>query len=327
MPGVLQHITYTSYGYVDPYVEKARNMVPLLDTTVHRIEPYFPPVIKAADHYIDAAQNTAGTQVAMLQGRKAALQGKLSVLHNTASESLQSFFGSMHASAVVFLDRSDSLVDHLLPPDETAEETPTQKEISSALIPRALRLPFKVPVRFTKVVFVKARGLSKAAMFRSSEQKRQLLEFVFHSIHLVTDKVEAVTAPVFTVVSSGKVSASRKIQVAHQSLMDAQQVVVLWVNGRFYVVVTTLRLPELQEWTLTKAANVKQVAAIATTQATQGAYVATARIVGDGRADLIFRKVGLSVPHLNEPSTGWQRVQDETHEVVEEVRHVTAKFA
>jgi len=294
MPGVLQHITHTSYGYVDPYVEKARNMVPLLDATVNQMEPYFPPVIHAADMYIDAAQNTAGTQVAILQEKKAALQGTLSGLQHAASAKVQRLFGKVHASALVLIDRSDTLVDRFLPLDDVEEKA--QKDQERALVSRALRLPLKIPLRCTRIAFVKAGGLTEAVMLFSSEQTRSLVETLSHCTYLISDKVMSVTAPGRAIVSRGRDTITRKLVFAYQSLVDGQQVVVLWISGRFYVVVTQLRLPEMKNWAFTKVADVREAAAMPTARASQGVYVASARVVGDEWANCVFQKIGLQAP-------------------------------
>jgi hypothetical protein len=293
MPGVLQHITYTSYGYVDPYVEKARNMVPLLDSTVNQMEPYFPPVIHAADMYIDAAQHTAGEQVAVLQEKRAALQGVLSGLQNAASTKVQRLLVNAHASALVLVDRSDALVNRLLPLDEVEEK---DNDKNGALVSRALRLPAKIPLRFARVAFVKTGVLTEAAMLFSSEQTRSLVETLARSSHSISDKIISLTAPGRAIISSGRDTMTRKMTFAHQSLLDGQQVVVVWISGRFYVVVTQLRLPEIKNWTFTKVAGMREASAMALTHVSRGVYIASTRVVGDERADRVFHKVGLQVP-------------------------------
>lgn len=49
MPGFVETTVHTGYGYVDPYVQKTRNTVPLFDKTAQSIEYYVPPVIKKVD--------------------------------------------------------------------------------------------------------------------------------------------------------------------------------------------------------------------------------------------------------------------------------------
>jgi len=296
MPGVLQHITHTSYGYVDPYVEKARNMVPLLDSTVNQMEPYFPPVIHAADMYIDAAQNTAGEQVAILQEKRVALQGVLSGLQNAASAKVQRLFGNVHSAAVVLVDRSDALVNRFLPLDEVEEKAQKDKDMNSFLVSRALRLPVKIPLRFARVTFVKAGVLTEAAMLFSSEQTRSLVETLARCSHSISDKMISVTAPGRAIIRSGRDTITRKMLFAYQTLVDGQQVVVVWISGRFYVVVTQLRLPEIKNWTFTKVADMREASAMASTRVSRGVYSASTRVVGDEWADRVFHKVGLQVP-------------------------------
>merc|ERR1719329_1655774 len=49
--------------------------------------------------YIHAAQSTAGRRVAIMQEKRAALQGTLWGVQNAASAKIQRFFGNIHASA------------------------------------------------------------------------------------------------------------------------------------------------------------------------------------------------------------------------------------
>lgn len=53
MPGFVQDACITSYGYVDPYIQKTRNAVPLFDKAAQQIEYYVPPVIKQVDHFAE----------------------------------------------------------------------------------------------------------------------------------------------------------------------------------------------------------------------------------------------------------------------------------
>jgi hypothetical protein len=49
MPGLLQDTLHQGYGYLDPYVEKARNAVPLIDKSLRKAEEIVPPLITRAD--------------------------------------------------------------------------------------------------------------------------------------------------------------------------------------------------------------------------------------------------------------------------------------
>jgi coenzyme F420-reducing hydrogenase alpha subunit len=49
MPGFLESTLHQGYGYLDPYVEKARNRVPLVDQAAKKAEEIVPPLILRAD--------------------------------------------------------------------------------------------------------------------------------------------------------------------------------------------------------------------------------------------------------------------------------------
>jgi hypothetical protein len=285
MPGCLQNITTTGYGYVDPYVEKARNIVPLLDTTVQRIEPYFPPVIQATDKYIDAVHDTVGMQVAYMQVQKKALQGKVSGLQVVTTSHLHQLFDSVHSSVLGLVDRSEALVDRMLPPDEEEKQliqerakTPT----TVALIPRALGVPFKVPVRLTKIVFVKAGGLSDS-----------VVKFGSNGCSFVSNKVSTVTAPGLALIASGKASVAQRLQVALQSLVDGKNFLVVQAGNQIYIVTSKLRLPEAKQWVFAKVEDLKQVTSDGKERAGKGGFSVATRVMGEQRAILIFDKIGL----------------------------------
>eukprot|EP00746_Dinoflagellata_sp_MGD_P161869 gnl/MRDRNA2_/MRDRNA2_89173_c0_seq1.p1 gnl/MRDRNA2_/MRDRNA2_89173_c0~~gnl/MRDRNA2_/MRDRNA2_89173_c0_seq1.p1 ORF type:complete len:351 (+),score=86.25 gnl/MRDRNA2_/MRDRNA2_89173_c0_seq1:77-1129(+) len=51
MPGLLETTIQSGYGYLDPYVEKARTTVPLLDRVAKHAEVHVPPLISRADEF------------------------------------------------------------------------------------------------------------------------------------------------------------------------------------------------------------------------------------------------------------------------------------
>lgn len=55
MPGAIENVINFSYGFVDPYVEKTRNAVPLFDKAAHQIEERIPPLIRKVDQIADPA--------------------------------------------------------------------------------------------------------------------------------------------------------------------------------------------------------------------------------------------------------------------------------
>jgi len=250
MPGFVQHLASTGYGYIDNHLERARNMVPLFDATVQRIEPYIQPTLLTADKYVGVVYNTAEVHVIALHGKQVALKGKVSNLRDSASSRFHSAGAGIHTMVVGFVDRSDALVDRVLPPDE-AEKKAIQEHIkanrgasSLALLPRTLYIPCKIPVRMSKIVFVKAAGLAEG----------------------VSNGIATFSAPGVLALRSSKDAASRKMGIAWQCVVDGKQAVVVWLGGQSYLVVSRLHLPQLKDWTLEKIHGLKQGSAVILTR-------------------------------------------------------------
>jgi len=53
MPGFLETSIHTGYGFLDPYVEKARTSVPLFDRVAKKAEVYVPPLITRVDTFAE----------------------------------------------------------------------------------------------------------------------------------------------------------------------------------------------------------------------------------------------------------------------------------
>jgi hypothetical protein len=236
MPAIVQHFAEKSYGYIDTHVDRARNMVPLLDATVKRFEPYILPTILTADKCVNVVHNAAEIQVLSLHEKQVALKGKVASLSLAATGKFQAFGLGVHTMAVDLVDRSEAVVDHLLPPDKSEEKTTERLHRSSAdvstlaLIPRSLSIVCRVPVRSIKLVYVNVGGLAG----------------------VLGNKVVRLSEPgVVAVRSSGDV-VSRRVAIAWQSVVDGKRAVVVWVGGRCYMVASCLQLPQIQGWTLEK---------------------------------------------------------------------------
>lgn len=55
MPGFIQNVCDTSYGYVDPYVQKMRNDVPYFNAAANVVEPRLKPLISKVDTLAEPA--------------------------------------------------------------------------------------------------------------------------------------------------------------------------------------------------------------------------------------------------------------------------------
>lgn len=160
MPGFFQHIATTGYGYVDPLVSKARCSVPIVDSAVHRMELVVPRVIRSADRCVVAAVIAADRQFA--RGIALVGSGRLHDLCSTA-----------HSGCLELLDRSDDLIDWMLPLEEPEREKAARRQ--AQLIPRVLSMPWRIPVRCIKIIFIKARGLAEVLETLNLTDNKDLL--------------------------------------------------------------------------------------------------------------------------------------------------------
>jgi len=290
-----------------------RFVVNLYDTVYDRIDSIVYPVVEAADRYMMGVHDITGMQVIYWKGKRADLHARVAGIQ----------VGVVHG-AHRLLDRSDALVDRLLPLDEVEERVKLAKATkvtAVALIPRTLGLPLKFPIRITRVVFVKAGACSESVVELSAVYKNKLTRRIAQGRHKITDQVGCVTSP-----------AIRKVQVLRQSLADGQEVVVVWVGGKLYVVASHLRLPAIKEWAVSKSEGLKLVCGTAMTRSTETAFAATSRLIGDDRAVVIFDKFHVYIPQAKQPvAEGIELSKQSLDEAVQQQKQVwedsTAKKA
>merc|ERR1712046_135106 len=114
----------------------------------------------------------------------------------------------LHDGSLRLVDRSEALIDRLLPPPAKADKTTGEKteDKEASLVLRIARLPFRMPVRVTMVMYMKANGavdyvlVSGREIVRiSKERQAQLAEMMSHRARLAlrngTDKLTAVSKP------------------------------------------------------------------------------------------------------------------------------------
>lgn len=332
MPAVVQHLVSSGYGYVDPLVTRVRKTVPLVDKTAEKIETCVPQMIQTVDKHINVAYDAAEKRVVTLKGNATAVQGQVH----------QKLFGEgtilcrMHQGCIMLVDRSEALLDQLLP---SATDKATHVEIkNTALIPRVISIPAQIPVRVTRIVLVKAgqtvRISNQWVTVQVLDKKAQFSQHVSRGAAFISEKLAS--APGAASIVKAKTATSQKLQVLWQGVVDGQKATVIWVKGRLYVVYKQAHIPELQEWTSAKISSLKQSTDAVTTRATerttaakdwtsrkvcslkqstaegataakaraaegatqvvQGAYAATARVAGGQKAVALFTRVGTYVP-------------------------------
>merc|ERR1719203_2612882 len=113
-----------------------------------------------------------------------------------------------------------------------------------ALIPRAIRLPFLLPVRAIHITIVKVQGgwdscvvRAKWAVRLTADQKAKLMEHLASRSHAIADR--ATSSSIATNVRYGREGVSRKMQAALQSIAHGKKAVGVQcykVCERFHII-------------------------------------------------------------------------------------------
>jgi len=318
MPAMLQQITTTGYGYVAPTLDKARNYVPLLDSTVtwsvQRIEPYASPLIQKVDGYIDAGyavvERRAAPVVEKISSVRSSVYEKASPvvdkvldLKTSANDRAQKIMNEnkivlrIHHTSLSLVDCTESLIDRFLPlPAEEKKESKDGEEgeettvATQGLIPRTIALPFRIPARTIHIVVFKMNGVTDRIVVKAQwvlqltkDQKCKLSAHIADRSQQVMDRVSTSSAVV--TLKKGKSNASRKLQVGRDSLEAGQRAVAV----RFYIA---------KDFTIEKVDQLQCLAIAAAKSTTQVAYTVTKRVAGDDRATMICTKISEKVPRV-----------------------------
>jgi hypothetical protein len=276
MPEHLQHIAGTGYAFVEPRLTWARSKSQLLNGTVARLESIATPALQVSDEHLDMVCSAACKRTT----------GALSLLHD----------GSLR-----MVDRSEALIDRLLPLptklDKTAGEK-SEKKDASALVLRIARLPFRMPVRVTMVMYMKANGavdyvlVSGREIVRiSKERQAQLAQMMSHRAKLALchgkDKLTAVSKSATNAMQPYRNSASKRMAALRCSMADGTEIIMVKIK----VIFERLRITQAKDWSSEKVGGVKQATLSVAKGVTQRAHGATARIAGEKRAAVVFTRL------------------------------------
>lgn len=192
MPGLVENVCLTGYGYVDPYVKKTRNVVPLFDNWAHEIEERVPPLLKKVDHSIEptikqlnnyydhgikhaeSAKKVAtnGAKYAGEIGQDVKTDVKMLVRVPVGGKFTEvKTVSKISEIATFILDKADFIIDRYLPAPPGEKSTPCDK---TKLIRRVLSLPGKVTTRMLHWVMLYVPG-TKDLTFANLKLKRDAL--------------------------------------------------------------------------------------------------------------------------------------------------------
>jgi hypothetical protein len=317
---VVDRITSSGYSYISPTVERACTAVPFLGGIKQRMEPYAPPLIQKADLCIDTVYgvvevraialrgvaNSAGSKaLAVKDAARTAVEERTLAIRDavtTTGGKAQKMIGEsvvvvrVHKTSLAIVDTLDALIDRYLPEPEAKDESNGKKgSAQTDLVPRVLRIPFKIPVRMMHISVAKARTGRDIIQVRiqwasqlTADQKAKLQSFILSRTQAVTDRVSSSSLAI--TLRHGKQSTFKMLQGALQSIGDGKKA----MEVRCYIVLEQLHVRG--RWLLRNAGAMQQATIDGTTDilavASQRAYDITSCVVGQDRATSIFALVG-----------------------------------
>lgn len=261
---------------MEPRLTWARSKSQMLNGTVARLESIVTPVLQTSDKHLDIVCSAAFKRT----------NGAITLLHD----------GSLSV-----VNRSEALIDRLLPPpakpDKTAGEKSEEKEVS-ALVLRIARLPFRIPARMTMIMYVKANGAVEYALVRgreivriSKERQAQLAQMMSRRAKLAlsysSEKLTAVSKTASDAMQPYRNSAGKRMAALRCSMANGSEIIMVKIR----VIFEHLHITQAKDWTTGKAGIVKQATLSVTQGVTQRAHGATARIAGEQRAAIVFTRL------------------------------------
>lgn len=304
MPENLQHIAGASYSLVEPKLSWARGKVPLLNNAVVRMGTIVTPVLQTTDKHMD-------------------------LIYGGASKRSANILGFVHEKSLLMVDRSESLIDKILPPPAKADKKSEESESKEvqALVPRIVRLPFRMPVRISMVMYMKANGavdyvmISGRQMIQISKEKQaQLAQFMAHRARNASDKIASVSKPAVDTLQKYKTSTNKRVSAFRCSMADGTEIIMVKIK----VVFEQLYIVQAKDWAVEKVSSVKKGTVTIAKSAAHRAQSATARIAGEQRAAAVFTRLPSSLTGNFVEVKTMPKIMDEKH-VANGAAAVTAK--
>lgn len=314
MPKFVHQATTKGFSLIQTPLGWVRGKVALLDDAVVRLETVVPQVIGGADDIIDNALGAVGTKALAVRKGVAArvepVQSKFSEVQ-----------GYLCVQTLSVVDTSERFIDRLLPEPVTkvkradVQDGEQDQGQGGGLVSRIARLPFRVPVRVTMIMYVSATGAVDTIVLSGRqasnvvwEKQSQFAQQVLERAKPLTDKVNAVTSPAFDRARSGKDVVLSRIhdgrEVAVTKFNDGREFVMFRVNN----LVIRLHLVEVRDWSANRYGQLKSGTLSVFMQAVQGVHKTTSLVVGSQRSAYLLSTLRLPIV-------------DESEEVTETVQH------
>lgn len=293
MPDNLQLIAGAGYSFVEPRLSWARGKVPLLNNAVVRIETIVTPVLQTTDKHFD-------------------------LVCGAASKRSANMLGLVHETSLLLVDRSEALIDKILPPPTQADKQNEKSEgkEAQALVPRIVRLPFRMPVRISMVMYMKANGAVDYVMISgrqviqlSKEKQAQLAQLMAHRARNSCDKIASVSKPAVDALQKYKTSANKRVSAFRCSMADGSEIIMVKIK----VVFEQMHLIQAKDWVGEKISSVKKGTVTIAKSAAHRAQSATARIAGEERVAAVFTRLPSSLTGNFVEVKTMPKIMDEKH--------------
>jgi len=251
----------------------------------------------------------AETRAKALRGAITSAEDKVLDLKTSAYIKTQEVIGEsavvtrVQKMTLAFVDTVDLLIDRYLPLEEAKSEVDdvTKAKSTSALIPRMLHLPFKIPARMVNITIMKMESGSEVvqvhirwAVQLTLDQQAKYKALVLERSRAIADR--AASSSVAVSLQQGKQAASKKVQAALTSLAVGKQA----VGVKCYAVCERLYIIELKDVTVKNVSNFQQsvvdVSSAVVSSVSKRAYDVTVRVAGLNVATGIFRPIARRLP-------------------------------
>merc|ERR1711865_731341 len=190
----------------------------------------------------------------------------------------------------------EALIDKILPPpvQPNTQSKKSEDKEAQALVPRIIRLPFRMPVRVSMVMYMKANGAVEYVMISgrqviqlSKEKQAQLAQLMAHRARNASDKIASISKPAVDALQKCKTSANKRVSAFRCSMADGSEIIMVKIK----VVFEQLHIIQAKDWAANKVSSVKQGTVTLVKTAAQRAQGATVRIAGEERAAAVFTRL------------------------------------
>lgn len=276
----VQQVTDKSYSLVEPRLDWVRSKSIFVDGVCNKIGRIVPPVFSTADKYIDST-------VEVVSSRASALQESVATRVVPVQSKLVEIQGLMVVKSLNMVESSESMIDRLIPLEDKAGEKKAQDQ--RAIVTRIAQLPFRMPVRVTCFVYIKANGIVESMVLTSKhvagiagEKQAQFAQQMMARAKPLTDRMQSVAE-----AGAGRIRARRAS--ATKAIGDSREFMYVRVND----MLVRLHVVEAKDWTLSKGERARGSIVALMLAAMQMGHSMSSRVIGQERTSFVFSKLRL----------------------------------